>query len=270
MTPIAAVEVTREAYDALAPFYDALTAEYEYERWLSQIEAIALEAGLSGRRVLDVGCGTGKGFMPLVRRGYEVTACDLCPAMAERARARAGDAAEVLVADVRELPELGSFDLITCLDDVLNYLTTEAELAAGFAGIARNLRPGGLLVFDLNSLATFRSLCAGDEVIASGGAVFSLHGTGDPEAPPGTLTSVLIEVLSSAGGDREERTFSRHVQRHHPVPVVRRCLDAAGIELFEIYGQSPGAKLDQPPDEERHTKLLYFARKRVPTSRERR
>src|SRR5918999_1163154 len=100
------------AYEGLAPFYDELTAAYDYESWLDGLEALALEHGLAGRRLLDVACGTGKSFLPMLRRGYEVTACDLSPAMVALAREKAPPGeADLLVADMRELPRLGEFDL---------------------------------------------------------------------------------------------------------------------------------------------------------------
>ena len=262
MPPVSAADPALDAYEALAPFYDALTASYEYDRWLSRIETRLLDLGLSGNRVLDVGCGTGNSFMPLLRRGYEVTACDLSPAMAERARLRAGGGATVLVADMRELPALGLFDLVTSLDDVLNYMLSEEELSAAFAGVGRNLEAGGLLVFDLNSLATFRTAFASEDVVATGGEVFSLRGEGDPEAAPGTLARSVIEVLPRADGGAAGPTLSRHVQRHHSAGVVRRCLRRAGFEVADVFGQLPGARLERPPDDLHHTKLLYFARKR--------
>ena len=266
MAPAAVADPARDAYEAFAPFYDAFTASYEYDRWLDRIEARALGLGLAGRRLLDIGCGTGKSFMPLLRRGYDVTGCDLSPAMADRARRRARGAAHVVVADMRDLPSLGVFDLATCLDDGLNYLTTEAELEEAFAGAARNLADGGLLVFDLNSLATFRTVFASQEVVASGGAVFSWRGEGDPHAVPGALAAAVIEVLPD-GDEHHEGALTRHVQRHHPPSTVKRCLETAGFELGDLLGQSPGARLERPPDEERHSKLLYFARKRSPSRR---
>ncbi|MDP9292961.1 MAG: methyltransferase domain-containing protein [Actinomycetota bacterium] len=69
-------------YDSLAPVYDLLTAGYDHGRWLAALERLALEHGLAGRRLLDVACGTGSSFLPLLLAGYEVTACDVSPAMA--------------------------------------------------------------------------------------------------------------------------------------------------------------------------------------------
>src|SRR3954464_15541888 len=126
---------TYAAYELLAPFYDRYTHKYGTDRLSANIEAIAIEHGLRGSRLLDVGCGTGKSFLPMLARGYEVTAFDLSPSMVARAcDAAAGSAAEiaaeVLVADVRDLPELGRFDLATALDDALNYMLSDDELLA--------------------------------------------------------------------------------------------------------------------------------------------
>src|SRR3954447_12132766 len=91
-----------EAYDGLAPHYDAFTAGYDYERWLDALEELAHEHGLVGRRLLDVACGTGKSFLPMHDRGYEVVACDLSPGMVSRAREKAPAGIDLFVADMRE------------------------------------------------------------------------------------------------------------------------------------------------------------------------
>lgn len=262
MTQLLATDGARTAYDALAPFYDAYTEEHDHERWLANLEAIALEAGLRGRRLLDVACGTGKSFMPMLARGYEVTACDVSHAMVERARARSElQPTDVFVADMRDLPRLGSFDVATCLDDSLNYLVSDAELERAFAGIARNLRPGGLLIFDLNSLAVYRELFARDSVAEADGALFCWRGTGESEIGPGALHEATIEVFSEHGDGCWSRTTSRHLQRHHRPVLVTDLLSRVGFDLVGTYGQVTGAKLETPPDEERHLKLVYFCRR---------
>src|SRR4029078_8436784 len=78
------------AYAVLAPAYDLLTAEYAYGPWLSAIEVRPREHGLSGHRRLDVGCGTGKSSLPLMQRGFHVTACDISPEMVAVARETVG------------------------------------------------------------------------------------------------------------------------------------------------------------------------------------
>jgi SAM-dependent methyltransferase len=130
-----------QRYDAIAGAYDLRTAGHPHEAWLLRVEALALAHGLAGRRVLDVACGTGKRLAPLLQRGYVVIAWDASSAMVARARARAGGRAKVVVADVRHLPVLGAFDLVTCLGDVLCHLLTAQDALAALEGSGAISRP---------------------------------------------------------------------------------------------------------------------------------
>ena len=62
---------------------------------------------------------------------------------------------------MRTLPELGAFDLVTCIYDALNNLLSGDQLRAALEGFARNLRPGGLAIFDANTLHAYRVWYAG-------------------------------------------------------------------------------------------------------------
>jgi SAM-dependent methyltransferase len=256
---------TYAAYELLAPFYDRYTQNYPHREWLAKLEAVAIEHGLYGSLLLDIGCGTGKSFLPMLERGYEVTACDISPAMVERARA-ASDAAEVLVADARELPVLGRFDLATALDDALNYMLTDEELAHTFAGVARNLRPGGLFIFDLNSLSALRDSFTRDIAEETGSTFFCWRGeAGREDTVPGGIVTSTIEVFDTDDGECWRRSSSRHVQRHHPPELVARLLAEAGFELLSRRGQQTASQIDPVGDDELHFKLLYFAR-RLPST----
>jgi SAM-dependent methyltransferase len=144
------------AYEAMAPVYNDFTAHHDYRLMIDVRLALGEAHGLTGNRALDVGCGTGRSFVPLLERGWKVTACDISPAMVELARTRARPAVRVEVADMRELPRYGSFDLVYCLDDAVNYLLSAAELENALRAMAANLAPEGILIFDSNTLTTYR------------------------------------------------------------------------------------------------------------------
>src|SRR3954468_24357920 len=155
-----------ETYEVLAPFYDELTREHDYEGWTRHLERMARRFGVRGRRLLDAACGTGKSFMPFLARGYSVTGCDISPGMLALAGAKA-PGADLFVADVRSLDRIGAFDLITWLDDAVNYLTADGDLEEAFASLAGNLAPGGVLVFDVNTVSAYRTSWARDATIES-------------------------------------------------------------------------------------------------------
>ncbi len=248
------------AYEVLAPFYDRYTADFEHEVVLEQLETLALEHGLRGRRVLDVGCGTGKSFLPLLVRGYDVTACDISPRMVERARRKLGktDAGRVVVADMRALPWRRAFDLVTCLDDGLNYLLSDSDLAAALRSIGTALRPGGLAVFDVNTLRTYRETFAEEFVVESGQTVFEWRGEGTGDVKPGGLSSAVLDVRMGSG---RLHATSRHTQRHHPREALEAACRRAGLDPLAVRGVAPGAHLVEDPDEEVHRKLVFVARR---------
>lgn len=110
-----ATEDAKAAYEAFAPVYDIFTAHYDDELWIGELVSALERNGLSGKNLLDVACGTGKSFLPMLERGWDVTACDISPAMLERSRAKVGEAVPLSVADMRSLPEIGKFDLVWAL-----------------------------------------------------------------------------------------------------------------------------------------------------------
>ena len=60
--------------------------------------------------------------------------------MVEIARGKVGEAARLSVADMRELPVFGEFDLVFCLDDAVNYLLSGDELERALSGMRRQPR----------------------------------------------------------------------------------------------------------------------------------
>jgi SAM-dependent methyltransferase len=247
------------AYEALAPLYDDFTAHHDYELWLGNLLPKLRRHGLSGHRLLDVGCGTGKSFLLMIERGWEVTACDISPSMLELARAKAGDAARLSVADMRELPVFGEFDLVWALDDAVNYLLSGEELAKALSGMRANLAPGGLLMFDVNTLQSYRSFFAEEQRLERGGRTLVWRGQGSAGTAAGSISEARFEV--EAGDDAADFETHVHRQRHFPEADVLELLEAAGLECLDVYGHGFDAVPKQPVEELVHSKAVYMARR---------
>src|ERR1051326_3619885 len=123
-----------QTYETYAPVYDVFTAHYDYDGWLADLISLLERYGLPGRRLLDVGCGTGKSFLSLLPGGWQVTGCDISSSMLALAREKAGEAVDLVRADMRALPRFGEFDLIWALDDAVNYLLGVEELTNALTG----------------------------------------------------------------------------------------------------------------------------------------
>ena len=251
----------RPAYEAVAAGYDLLTAGYEYARWSSGIEALARGCGLRGRRLLDVACGTGTSFAWFLEHGYEVCATDVSPAMAAIAREKSGGRARVEVADMREPPGLGAFDLVTCLGDALNHLEDLTEAGRAVAAMTSALAPGGLLVLDLNTLAAYREVPSA--VAEDGERMVVWNGDAARIAAPGGSGVLAIDVFEREGA-LWRRSSVRHVHRHHPVRDVVGLLEPRGLEPAALRGVAPGARLEPYAGESAHPKALLLARRKEP------
>jgi SAM-dependent methyltransferase len=256
----AAADHARVAYDALAPVYDLLTDEHDHGAWTAQVEALATAAGLRGRRLLDVGCGTGSSAAPMLARGYDVVGIDISPAMLEQARHKLGPAVHLQLADMRALPVLGAFDLIWSIADGVNYLLTPAELVATFAGMRSNLAPGGLVVFDVDTLASFRLVYAGLLVATGERGVVIFDGQADAELEAGSVAEALIDRLDPAQEPWWRRTRAVHRQRHHTRATLETALAAAGLDCVGVWGTDGAGASERPLDEARHNKAVYVAR----------
>lgn len=238
-------------YEAFAAVYDDFNHLNDYELWVGQTLLPALrEHGLKeGGRALDVGCGTGRAFPPLLERGWQIHGCDLSPAMLEVA-AQKGAAVELEVADVRRLPHLGDFDLVLSLNDCLNYLLDDGELVQALAGMKANLSESGLVIFDVNSSSAFASAYSGLREVQHQGSSWRWTGLG--EVAPSIFEAEIA-------GDQLEPVMQR--ERFRPADEVLDAMRAAGLQVLAAYGMSEAEGkilLSEPLDEGRDYKLVFI------------
>lgn len=114
---------------------------FAYSRW--RLDALLdryLAKEGQGRRLLDVGCGTGHHMASLCKRGFKVAGVDGSEEMIAHARANNPNA-QIERSDVDNLPFAdSSFDFVLCVE-VLRYLP---DFTKCVNEIARVLKPGGV------------------------------------------------------------------------------------------------------------------------------
>ena len=111
--------------------------------------------------LLDVGCGSGD-FLIQMQNSLdipEVKGIDLSPLMIEKSREKALDTECV---DLCELE--GSYDVITAVFDMLNYLDTEALKRFLFC-VREHLHEGGMFLCDINTLYGFENVAVGSFIV---------------------------------------------------------------------------------------------------------
>lgn len=110
-----------------------------------------------GMRVVDMGCGTGRNLVHLLREGYDVYATDREPEAVEAVRALARGLAPALGADHFRVEPVeqssfadATFDVVIS-NAVLHFARDDAHFEAMVKEMWRVLRPGGLFFARLAS-----------------------------------------------------------------------------------------------------------------------
>ncbi len=148
MTPRITSKVV-EAYQIIGQHYASRALDSVYNDYYERPAMYSLLGDVSGKRVLDAGCGPGSYAAWLVGQGADVVATDACPEMVDLAQARLGGSIEVRLADLSNLLdfiESGTVDLVLCAL-VLDYVE---DWEGVFAEFRRVLVEGGCLVFSVH------------------------------------------------------------------------------------------------------------------------
>ena len=140
----------------LVDLKDRLRAQWveSVEDWIHQNQAVRtgmldswmLESlgDISGKRVIDIGCGEGRFCRLITGLGAETTGIDLTEALVERARSLAVCRERYLVGNAEDLSPIDdeSFDLAVSYIVLVDLLDYRSSIQAAF----RVLRPGGRFI----------------------------------------------------------------------------------------------------------------------------
>ena len=141
-------------YTGFASIYDRLMNDINYVQWVDFIEDIFCINNIKPKLVLDLGCGTGSFCLEMAERGYEMIGIDQSVEMLSCARMKAIDKGlDILYLnqDMTSFDLYGTVDVIVCLMDSINYVTSKKALDRLFRLAANYLNPNGLFIFDINS-----------------------------------------------------------------------------------------------------------------------
>lgn len=123
-------------------------------RFVTQYGSSVLDllGDLSGKRVLDIGCGDGPLTLEIVQRGASAVATDSSLSMIAKARELGLDAR---VLDARELPFEGEFDAVFT-NAALHWIQ---PLKPVVQGVARALKPGGRFAGECGGHGNVAAIC---------------------------------------------------------------------------------------------------------------
>ena len=222
-----------------ARWYDTLYGPKDYAAECRLVERLVEEhAPDSGRRIIDLGAGTGEHAVRLARAGYHVVGVERSTAMLAQARAKAartGSKAVFHEGDIRDFRLAERFDAALLMFNVIGYLTDEGDALAALRTARHHLVPGGILLIDgwwLDGVRAngfehrSRSFDAGDTRL-----VREVNGSLDPATG---LCTVDIGLQVSANGSPTETVHEQHMVRCFSREQIADVLRDAGFELLQL------------------------------------
>jgi SAM-dependent methyltransferase len=135
------------AYDRIARLYDPWSVSV-----VEDVDFYVAEAVRSGGPVLELGVGTGRIAVPIVRAGVRVVGVDSSEGMLAVAREQAqlaGVELDLRLGDLRDPPVEEQFALVVIPFRTLLHMQTDPDRRAALAAVHARLRGGGRFVFDV-------------------------------------------------------------------------------------------------------------------------
>lgn len=224
-----------EAYTGFAEVYDMFMDNVPYKEWNTYLTGLLKEYGIEDGLVLELGCGTGKITRLLAKSGYDMIGVDNSEEML-RIAMETGEEDEgilYLLQDMREFELYGTVRAVVSICDSMNYILEEEDLLEVFRLVNNYLDPGGIFIFDMNTIYKYRELLGETTICENreeGSFIWDNYYDEEEQINQYDLTLFI----------KEEKELYRkyeetHFQRAYEVETVQRLLEEAGMEFVAAY-----------------------------------
>ncbi len=251
-------------YENFAAYYDALTENVEYPLRAARLHYLVNQyIRTEGRILLDLACGSGSMSEEMARLGYDVIGVDNSPAMLTAAmdkKYESGLPIQYLCQDMREIDMFGTMDVTICTLDSLNHLPCLEDVKRVFERVSLFAMPGGLFLFDMNTIYKHREILNGQVFIYDTEDVYCVWENRLREQS--NLVDIQLTFFQK-DGEAYYRSEEQITENAYSAEEIIAAIAEAGLELVGIFDADAG--LDTPeqlsPPTETTQRLLFVTRK---------
>ena len=226
-----------EAYTSFAAVYDTFMDNIPYEEWEQYLKSLLYEYGVREGLVLELGCGTGNMTEILAQSGYDMIGVDNAEEMLEIAiekRMKSGLDILYLQQDMREFELYGTVKAIVSVCDSVNYILEEEELEEVFRLVNNYLDPGGVFIFDFNTVYKYREIL-GDQTIAENREECSFIWD-NYYYEEERINEYELSLFIREGDSELYRKYQEtHFQKAYDLETMKRLITQSGLEYITAY-----------------------------------
>lgn len=262
-----------EAYTDFAKVYDEFMDETPYHDWAAFIAQLISGYGVSvpykkkeydevsepsqeelllqeKNLVVELGCGTGSFTEEMAALGYDMIGVDNAEEMLGIAREKAEKSGHEILYLEQDMTELDLFctaGTVVSVCDSINYLIEEEQIRKTFLKVNNFLYPGGLFLFDFNTLHKYRDVI-GETTIAENreDSSFIWENYFDTETNINEYDlTIFIRRDNPCGDELFERSMETHLQRGYTLDEMKRFVEEVGMRFITAID----ADTHEEPDE---------------------
>lgn len=223
-------------YGSFAMVYDSFMDDIPYQEWADYLWSLLQEYHVKDGLVLDLGCGTGTITELLAKKGLDMIGVDYSEEMLQSAiekKSASGLDILYLHQDMRAFELYGTVDAVVSICDSINYITEMEDLVEVFRLVNNYLNPGGVFIFDCNTVYKYENLLA-DNIIAEDRTDHSFiwENYYDKET---MINEYALSVFIREDGDRYRKYQEMHYQRAYSLAQIKEALAQAGLEFIDAF-----------------------------------
>jgi ubiquinone/menaquinone biosynthesis C-methylase UbiE len=213
-----------------------------------------------GDPILELCCGSGRITIPLLKKGFTITAVDNSPQMLQILQKKAGNKVETVLSDMTSFHMKKKYKFVFISYSSFQQLLTQKEQLECLQRINEHLEDGGVLTLDINP-----NICDGPDILEK-----THHYTA--EFLPGNSTVTMYtthrinrknqvkhweDTYLEIGKAGNERTFVNHISlKECSIEAMKKLLSKCGFEIEDIFGG-----FDLGSVKEDSSNLIYIVRK---------
>lgn len=240
-------------YTVLPVFYDSLNSDVNYEEYA---DYLCSYFNVDGATVLDLGCGTGDISHILASRGADVTGLDASSEMLTLASHKAEKKHLRIMYTCQNMTSFATgnkYDAVISTFDCLNYLLTKADLTRAFTCVAKEMKDGGVFLFDMNGEYKFTHVYADNSYILESDNVFCAWENLYDEKTK--KCDFYINIFAEEKGSYK-RYYEEQTERMFTLDEIQKSIKSAGLTLVSVSSDYIGTPVDDS------TERYYFVVKK--------
>jgi len=237
-------------YTHLAPVYDEVMKDVDYEEWADFIDTIVAEHFEDAQTMLELGCGTGTLSLLLDEFDlYDITATDISNEMLDVARFKGefqGSNVTFDQVDFTDIKLKDTFDVVLLVFDGINYMTETSGIIRVLEQVKNVMYEESIFILDFATTTNSQKHAdlMNDEGITADHWRFVRVSRFLP-ADKLHYNDFTLEKLSDDNAHVLQRYREVHVQRVYTFAEMKELVTQAGLRILAAYS---GFELEEATD----------------------